>query len=190
MAEVKAADSHNNQHDLPRATVSLVHDDTPRYRQASQLPADSGDVTTVVDKVSGQCCCCPLVLTQLHGQQERRCTCCIRQAHNVHVPPPIEPLAGLQIQQQSLPTPWRGVQVDKPTASVGHNTTVSAVSLLTGLLEMKYCVRPISCMSSCFFVHYFSSYKVTLIQYPPLHTMWVCTRSNTVCRQKLRKHKQ
>ena len=124
--------SNNNRHVSP---VSLIHQDSESTgpRQADQRRDESGDVTGAVDvdMVSGHCCCCPLGLAQRPCsifqrpcQQGRHCTCCVIHAHNVHVQPHGQPLHPLEVQQQRLPTPWRGTQVDKSTASKNNTHSV------------------------------------------------------------------
>ena len=122
-------DNNNNQHVLPEqgATVSLVHNDVEAHTwqcPPHQRPDCSADVSRVVEKVkrvSGHCCCCPLDLAKLSGQQGRHCMCGSLYAHHVHVPPLPQPLLGLQVQHHSLPTSWWGPQIHKPTAPVADS---------------------------------------------------------------------
>ena len=126
-------DNSNNQHVSP-PSGNLIHQDSDsntRPRQAGRRRDERGDVTASVDMVSGHCCCCPLGLAQRPCsvfqrpcQQERHCTCCIIHVHNVHVQPHGQPLHPLEVQQQRLPTPWRGTQVDKSTASKNNTHSV------------------------------------------------------------------
>ena len=74
--------------------------------------------------VSDHCCCCPLGLAQHPCKQGRHCTCSIIHAHHVHVQPRGQPLHPLEVQQQRLPTPWRGTQVDKSTANKNKTHSV------------------------------------------------------------------
>ena len=122
-------ENNTNQHVSPKEeeTVSLIHDDVEAHTwhcQPHQRPDCSADVSRVVDKVkrvSGHSCCCPLVMAQLSGQQGRHCTCSIINTHHVHMPPLPQPLLGLQVQNDSLSTSWRGVQIHKPTAPVAYS---------------------------------------------------------------------
>ena len=123
--------SDNNHHDSPASLVDQDSDSNTRPRQAGQRRDESGDVTVSVDMVSGHCCCCPLGLAQRPCsifqrpcQQGRHCTCSIIHAHNVHVQPHGQPLHPLEVQQQRLPTPWRGTQVDKSIASKNNTHSV------------------------------------------------------------------
>ena len=127
--------SNNNQHVSPGSFIYQDSNSNTRPRQASQRRDERGGVIGVVDMVSGHCCCCPLGLAQrpcsifqCPCQQGRHCTCYITNAHNVHVQPHGQPLHPLEVQQQRLPTPWRGTQVDKSTASKNNTHSVQTDS--------------------------------------------------------------
>ena len=144
--------SNNNQHVSP---VSLVHQDSESTgpRQAGQRRDECGDGPASVDMVSGHCCCCPLGLAQRPCsifqrpcQQRRHCTCFITHAHNVHVQPHGQPLHPLEVQQQRLPTPWRGQQVDKSTASKSKThlgQTDSSQRLLCCVVNCQFIIEEI-----------------------------------------------
>ena len=105
--------------------------------------------------MSGHCCCCTLGLAQRPCSifqrpchQGRHCTCSITHAHNVHVQPHGQPLHPFEVQQQRLPTPWRGPQVDKSTASKNKthsDETDPSQRLLCCVVSHRFIMEGIMC---------------------------------------------
>ena len=139
-----------------------------------------------LDMVSGHCCCCPLGLAQRPCsifqrpcQQGRHCTCFIINAHNVHVQPHGQPLHPLEVQQQRLPTPWRGTQVDKSTASKNNTHSIQtdpSQRLLCCVVNHRFIMAEILCdiLDLCDLLlccSLCSCYHVTLINYYVVHSV-------------------